>query len=149
MAKRPTVLNLGESGPSKMIKVSKPVENMCEISSTSQSVKPENNILNDENQEVQKVQDTEEKMKRLIEEIGNNFVVYQARLKSATEAKQLLYGSAALQLFIRRVLMRNPLTRDEDIQSVATYLGLHNKGVNEYLDEMYPKRCMFCTSRYC
>ena len=149
MAKRPTVLNLDEGGPSKMMKKLLPVENDEEISSTSQSNKSDKDLTNKNDQQMGTSRDTEETIKGLIEEIRESFVACQGSLLSVTEVKRFLYGSAALQLFLHKMLVKNPLTKDEDIQLVAMYLGLPSKGVSDYLDEMYPKRRMLCTSRYC
>jgi len=76
-------------------------------------------------------------------------VAYQERLLSVAEVKRFLYGSAALQLFLHKMLTKSSLTKNEDIQLVAMYLGLPSKGVSGYLDEMYPKQSMLCTSKYC
>jgi len=149
MAKRPTVLRFLEGGVNKAIKISQPMESVSEISSTSHNAISDKNITSNDDKKTKTSQNIEEKIKKLIEEIGDSFVTCQESLMSVTEVKSFLYGSAGLQLFLHKLLTRNTLTKKEDIQLVATYLGLPDKGVSEYLDEMYPKRGMLCTARFC
>jgi len=149
MAKRPTVLRFFEGGVNKSIKISQPMESVDEISSTSHDVNSDKNITSNDGKQTKTSQDIEEKIKKLIEEIGDSFVTGQESLMPVTEVKRFLYGSAGLQLFLHKLLTKNAITKREDIQLVATYLGLPHKGVSEYLDEMYPKRGMLCTARFC